>query len=244
MRKRKVIKIILALVMVASFGVGMYAFSIDVLAEDENIHINTSAKKGHYSRHDTMDTFYFKIKAKKASIITVDYSCNTELWSLGSPIYGFSFGSFETSENFYYRYDTNPGVMTQYSRRVFKKRLKTYVGQGETFDIDIYGGHFSFNLNYSLKPYKMKKTKIKTLNKKSNKIHVAWKKVKKIKGYEIQISTNKKFKKDTYQKKTKKTKLNAKLKKRKKYYIRVRTYKKAFGREVASDWSKKRSIKL
>lgn len=78
----------------------------------------------------------------------------------------------------------------------------------------------------------MKQAKIKKLTVKSKakkKINVSWKKVKKAKGYEVQVSTNKKFKKSKiiYDKLTSKKKIiikNAKIKSKKTYYVRVRAY--------------------
>lgn len=74
---------------------------------------------------------------------------------------------------------------------------------------------------------KIRKLKVKSNSKK--KINVTWKKVKKAKGYEIQVSNNKKFKKNKIilKKTLKKTKLtikNKKIKSKKTYYIRVRAY--------------------
>lgn len=82
-------------------------------------------------------------------------------------------------------------------------------------------------------------------------ITVTWKKQTKggIKGYEIQYSTDKKFKKKvtktiTIKKaKTTKTKIK-KLKSKKKYYIRIRTFSKKNGKKVYSKWSKVKSAKV
>lgn len=76
---------------------------------------------------------------------------------------------------------------------------------------------------------KPKKTSIKKLSKGKKKFTVTWAKVSGVKGYQIQYSSNKKFKKNnksvtvTKQKTTKAT--VKKLKSKKKYYVRVRTYK-------------------
>lgn len=79
------------------------------------------------------------------------------------------------------------------------------------------------------KTVKPKKTSIKKLSKGKKKFTVTWAKVSGIKGYQIQYSSDKKFKKNnksvtvTKQKTTKAT--VKKLKSKKKYYVRVRTYK-------------------
>ncbi len=83
---------------------------------------------------------------------------------------------------------------------------------------------------------------------KSKGLIVKWKKqTTSTTGYEIQISTDKKFKKKTTVTKTVKknsaTKLTVnKLKPRKKYYVRVRTYKMVKGKKYGSSWSKEKTV--
>lgn len=97
------------------------------------------------------------------------------------------------------------------------------------------------------KTVKPKKTSIKKLSKGKKKFTVTWAKVSGVKGYQIQYSSNKKFKKNnksvtvTKQKTTKAT--VKKLKSKKKYYVRVRTYKTVNGKKIYSSWSKVKSIK-
>lgn len=94
---------------------------------------------------------------------------------------------------------------------------------------------------------KPKKTSIKKLSKGKKKFTVTWAKVSGVKGYQIQYSTDKKFKKNnksvtvTKQKTTKATVKN--LKSKKKYYVRVRTYKTVNGKKIYSSWSKVKSVK-
>lgn len=94
---------------------------------------------------------------------------------------------------------------------------------------------------------KPKKTLIKKLSKGKKKFTVTWAKVSGVKGYQIQYSSNKKFKKNnksvtvTKQKTTKAT--VKKLKSKKKYYVRVRTYKTVNGKKIYSSWSKVKSVK-
>ena len=97
----------------------------------------------------------------------------------------------------------------------------------------------------------MKQAKITklTVKSKAKKITVTWKKVKKAVGYEVEVNTNKKFKKSksVLTKTTAQKKLvikNKKFKSGKKYYVRVRayaTYKDANGTaiKVYSNWNKK-----
>lgn len=90
-----------------------------------------------------------------------------------------------------------------------------------------------------------KATKISSLKKGKNKVSLKIKKVNGAKGYLVQYSTSKKFKKVTsvY---TKKTKLTIKkLKSGKKYYFRVKAYKKNGSAKVLSlSWSKTKNTKV
>ena len=94
---------------------------------------------------------------------------------------------------------------------------------------------------------KPKKTSIKKLSKGKKKFTVTWAKVSGVKGYQIQYSSDKKFKKNnksvtvTKQKTTKAS--VKKLKSKKKYYVRVRTYKTVNGKKIYSSWSKVKSVK-
>lgn len=78
-------------------------------------------------------------------------------------------------------------------------------------------------------------------------ITILWAKSAGVKGYQIQLATDKKFKKNKKsvtikkQKTTKKT--VKKLKGKKKYFVRVRTYKTVNGKKVYSSWSKIKSVK-
>mgnify|MGYP000665792976 CR=1 FL=1 len=75
---------------------------------------------------------------------------------------------------------------------------------------------------------------------------VKWKKKSNITGYQIQYSTNSKFKKGNKSIKIKNAKTVSKkitkLKVAKKYYVRVRTYKLAKKNNLYSSWSKKKCV--
>ena len=92
-----------------------------------------------------------------------------------------------------------------------------------------------------------KKTSIKKVKGANKAISVTWKNVSGVKGYQVQVATNKKFKKNKKTvtiKKQKTTKTTVKkLKAKKKYYVRVRTYKIANGKKIYSSWSKVKSVK-
>ena len=94
---------------------------------------------------------------------------------------------------------------------------------------------------------KPKSASIKKVKAAKKAISVIWKKVSGIKGYQIQVATDKKFKKNKKtvnikRQKTTKTTVK-KLKAKKKYYVRIRTYKIANGKKVYSAWSKVKSVK-
>ena len=86
-------------------------------------------------------------------------------------------------------------------------------------------------------------TTITSVKTKSEAFTIKWKKKANIAGYQIQYSTNSKFKKGNKTIKIKKAKTVSKkitgLKPSKKYYVRIRTYK---GKKY-SKWSKVKSIK-
>lgn len=97
---------------------------------------------------------------------------------------------------------------------------------------------------------KQKKTSIKKLKKGKKYFKIYWKKVSGTTGYQIQYSTDKKFKKNKKTVTLKKSKTTSftikKLKSKKKYYVRIRTYKlsKINGKKVKvySLWSKAKSV--
>lgn len=90
-------------------------------------------------------------------------------------------------------------------------------------------------------------TKLKAKSKAKKKIAVSWKKVSKAKGYQVQVSKSKKFKKTILSKFTLKKKLtikHSKLKSGKTYYVRVRAYATYNDinnktQKVYSKWNKK-----
>ncbi len=101
----------------------------------------------------------------------------------------------------------------------------------------------------AMKQAKITKLTVKSKSKKT--INATWNKVKKAKGYEVQVSTNKKFKKSKiiFNKLTTNKKLtikNKKIKSKKTYYVRVRAYatykdKNNVVQKVYSAWNKKLS---
>ena len=83
-------------------------------------------------------------------------------------------------------------------------------------------------------------TKISKIKAETKKCTIKWKKIKNIDGYEIQLSTSKKFKKIAKKAKVSAAKTSSTIKKLKKkttYYVRIRTYKNVDGITYTSDWS-------
>ena len=94
---------------------------------------------------------------------------------------------------------------------------------------------------------KPKSAKIKKVKPAKKAVSVEWKKVSGVKGYQVQVATDKKFKKNKKTatvKKQKTTKVTIKkLKAKKKYYVRIRTYKTVKGKKIYSSWSKVKKVK-
>ena len=126
---------------------------------------------------------------------------------------------------------------------------KDFVGAA-TITITVSGDKFSTaaqNVYINVKP---SVSTIKKLQAKKRSLAVTFKKVSNVTKYEIQYSTNKKFKNGVTGKKlTKKPKILVKgLKSHRKYYVRVRSYKavKVNGISVKlySKWSKTKTVKI
>ena len=102
----------------------------------------------------------------------------------------------------------------------------------------------STTTTFTIRP---KKEKIKKLSKAKKAFTVKWTKQTNIDGYQIQYSTNKKFKKGNKTKTVKDAKKVSlkvkKLKSKKTYYVRVRSYKIVSGKKIYSAWSASKKVK-
>lgn len=91
------------------------------------------------------------------------------------------------------------------------------------------------------------KLSVKKLVSKKKALVVYWNKIANVSGYQIQVATDKKFKKNkktvivAKQNASKKT--VKKLKEKKKYFVRVRAYKIVDGKKSYGKWSKIKSVK-
>ena len=154
-----------------------------------------------------------------------------------------SFATKYAADNGFAAYDpanctasNHPYAVTTVKATLFAKGKKTYV-------CPVCG-------NTVVKSLKKKTFKISSLKStKKNTIVVKTKKQAQIKGYQVQYSTSKKFKKKT----TKAVKVATKkglnktvkgLKSGKKYYVRVRAYKMNGKKTVYSAWTAKESVKV
>ncbi len=103
--------------------------------------------------------------------------------------------------------------------------------------ITINAGNAIQKVTVKVKPKKPSVKSTKTV--KGKKLTVKWSKDKTASGYQVQISTDKKFKKNVKAKKLAKTSYTfKKLKKGKKYYVRLRSYKKSGKETLYGTWSK------
>lgn len=104
-----------------------------------------------------------------------------------------------------------------------------------------YSGTAAFKIN-------LKKTKLSSAKSTKKKTFTAtWKKTGGNSGWQVQYSTNKKFRSGvrTVNLKSRNTKLTVrKLISRKTYYIRIRGYKKVNGKMMYSSWSSVKSVKI
>lgn len=92
------------------------------------------------------------------------------------------------------------------------------------------------------------KRDIKKPSSGKKKLTVQWKKDNRSDGYQVQYSTDKKFKKNVKsvvigKKQTTKQTIK-KLKTGKKYYVRIRSYKKISGKKYYGTWSSKKTVKV
>ena len=91
------------------------------------------------------------------------------------------------------------------------------------------------------------KRDIKKLSSGKKKLTVQWKKDNRSDGYQVQYTTDKKFKKAKSivigKKQTTKQTIK-KLKTGKKYYVRIRSYKKINGKKYYGTWSSKKTVKV
>ncbi|MCI9445867.1 MAG: leucine-rich repeat protein [Lachnospiraceae bacterium] len=103
--------------------------------------------------------------------------------------------------------------------------------------ISIYARNAAMDVTVKVSPKKQTIKSIKAV--KGKKLTVKWANDKMASGYQVQISTDKSFKKNVQAKKVSKTSHTfTKLKTGKKYYVKVRSYKKVSKESLYGTWSK------
>ncbi len=111
-----------------------------------------------------------------------------------------------------------------------------------TFNDKKYSG--TLTKTFKIKPKKQTLSSVKS--KKSKQITIKWKRDANVSGYQLQYSTDKKFKKNTKSVTISKNKTTSKtiskLKSKKKYYVRIRAYKTIDGKKVYGAWAGAKSV--
>lgn len=206
-----------------------------------------SAILGNTSKvYDGSDYDYFTVDITKAGNYNIYFSGTAinKSYDVGWDVY---FGTYDA-----------PSMMTDLQildmKNIIIDYRTIYLNPG-TYYFRIAGSYGNYSLNISqevVQPAKSnikkpKSTTIKKLKSAKKSVTIIWKKVSGVKGYQIQVATDKKFKKNKKTvtiKKQKTTKTSVKkLKAKKKYYVRIRTYKTVNGKKIYSSWSKVKSVK-
>ena len=172
---------------------------------------------------------------------TQDQKSITIKWNKISDGTGYELEKYDTSKKKYIKVKELTGTSYKVTglkvATTYKFRVRAY---------KIIDGRKHYG-NYSDVVKLTTKTKIPSISKLTagkKKVTVKYKKVSGASGYQIQYSTNSKFKKGN--KSTNTTKLSKtvkSLKSKKKYYVRIRTYRVVNGKKIYSSWSKVKNIK-
>lgn len=161
-------------------------------------------------------------------------------WNKVSGATGYEIYKYDTSKKKYLKVNTTTGISYKVTglkaATTYQFKVRAYRTEN---GVNYYG-------DYSAAIKLTTKTKTPAISKftagKKN-LTVKYKKVSGASGYQIQYSTNSKFKKGN--KSTNTTKLSKtikSLKAKKKYYVRVRTYRTVNGKKIYSNWSKTKNI--
>lgn len=217
---------------------------------------------------DEMKNCVLHFWGKTASIDKSDYlfyACGFEFWTDEAAA-----GKFTATSGIDTKNASGSQTVTQlYSSRGLTTQTYKRIQWGHTVPNDVYSKYKTSTLNalfengqlepglytgtepkgtVPVDPY-MKKTKLNDVITGKSTLKLKWKKVKSvIDGYEIQFSTNKKFRNKVGSIFIDKPNAMAKkfkhIKYGKKFYVRIRTYKNVGRQKVYSKWSKKVGGKL
>ncbi len=177
------------------------------------------------------------LRMNKNSTKTVSLTWNPVVGISGYAIFQYKGGAWKliarTSSNRYTAAKLSPGKSYQFRIRAYKLENKLF-----------YYSNFSKLTVASTKPKTVKLKNPKSPKKKT--VKVSWKKAA-CKGYEVQLSTTKNFKKIQKKTSVKKSKTTTftfkKLKRKKSYFVRIRCYIMIGKTKYYSDFSKPKRVK-
>ena len=212
---------------------------------------NTGTQNNTYNRTNTNNgTTNIVNNNNKNSISKVtgvtnkkqDKKSITVKWNKVSNVTGYELYKYDTSKKKYVKIKTLSGTSYKVTglkaATIYQFIVRAYRTENGTNN---YG-------DYSSVTFLTTTTKTPTILKLKagkKKATVKYKKISGAYGYQIQYSTNKKFKKGNKSSNTTKlSKTVKKLKSKKKYYVRIRTYRTVNGKKIYSNWSKVKNIKV
>lgn len=194
---------------------------------------------GNYTGKKTMS---FKITQKDISDLTFTPSLETVVYNYTgayrtpavSVVFKDAMDNIGNTRSYTLKKDTDYKVLYEDNKKVGTATV-IFTGTG-----NFKGLHVE---NFTIRP---QSTILRKLIKGKKQFKVVWKKqTTQMSGYQIQYSTNKKFKssKKITSKKATTSKTIKKLKSKKTYYVRVRTYKNVDGVKYYSKWSNTMKVK-
>ena len=184
--------------------------------------------KGIYQKCSAKATFKINARPLKLKLKTSSYTYTGKAKKPAVTVY---VGNKKINKKYYtITYSNNKNVGTA---------TVTVKGKG---NYQYYEGTATFQINFK------KPAKPTLKSSKKTKATVKWKRDKQAQGYQIQYSTNKKFKSGvqtvSINKSTTVSTTLSNLKSKKTYYVRIRSYKKVGNKYVYSSWSTAKSIKV
>lgn len=198
--------------------------------------IKTRANSKYIYKVNTSKDYNIIIKPKKTGIIKMVLNMETEEYGYDYDFYGSCWCDvYGASGGLIYSTRLNDEDHT-----VKKKTLRFIVLKGKKYSIELYGTHYTFDVSWKIKKYDRPVINGKTKIKKGY-LRLKWFGLKNTNGYEVQLSSNKKFRKNTFIKTVRglSTKIRLKdIKHYKKVFVRVRGYRILNGKKLSSKWSK------
>ncbi|MCI7265063.1 MAG: hypothetical protein MR480_05335 [Eubacterium coprostanoligenes] len=230
-----------------------FTSSNESFAESFDVNNNTVANaddielcknyNGMFGINDKDD--YYKIFVTKGKYILKAKSSNKGVDAILLNSEGIKIENYFTQLN----YNTGEYVCNEtilLNTGVYYLRMYDYSGSNfYSFSLAPYKDKTTNNTATSVKPSTVK---IKKVQSKKNSMVVCWNKVNNVNGYEVQIATDKKFKKNKKSYLILNANLNKKtlkkLKSNKKYFVRVSAYKNINGKKINGKWSIIKSVKI